>query len=235
MPALLFCCTQKHTGFDTRVSCGDRIEVLLNYCIYMSPKKYIAEAIGTFALSFIVVSAVGFGGVLPVAVPVIAALTLCLFVYTIGPISGSHINPAVTLGLLSIKKISNRDAVLYIGAQIVGAVCAIVLAKMFMIVSPMSMSPFDGNVFLAEMLGTFFFTFGIASVVYGNAKEQMSGVVVGGSLLLGVLIASFAGASGILNPAVAFALNSASLVYVLAPIAGSVLGFQAYKYLGEGK
>ncbi len=194
-------------------------------------KKYLAELIGTFALSFVVLAAVAFGSSLPLAVPLIAALTLGLFVYSIGPVSGSHINPAVTLGLLSVKKISSSEAVRYILAQLLGALAATIVAKIFVITSPMVASPFNGRVFLAEALGTFFFCFGIASVVYGQAKEQMSGLVVGGSLLLGVLVASLVGAAGILNPAVAFALNSASILYIVAPVVGSVLGFKTYKYI----
>ncbi len=200
-------------------------------------KKYIAEAIGTFALSFVVLGAVSLKGTVPLPVPMIAGLTLALFVYTIGGLSGCHINPSVTLGLLSVKKISIKDAAGYIVAQMLGAFGAVLLAQVFVIVRPVpgDVLAFDATIFGAEALGTFFFTFGIASVVYGKAKEQMSGIVVGWSLLLGVLIASFAGASGILNPAVAFALNSATLVYIFAPIVGSVLGFQAYRYLVEGK
>ena len=200
-------------------------------------KKYIAEAIGTFALSFIVLGAMAQAGLVPLPVPIIAGLTLALFVYTIGSISGCHINPAVTLGLLSIKKITPKDAGGYIVAQMLGAFGAVFFAQLFSIAAPAAApaGAFDAAVFGAEMLGTFFFTFGIASVVYGHAKDQMSGIVVGWSLLFGVLVASFAGAAGILNPAVAFALNSATLLYILAPIAGSVLGFQTYTYLVGGK
>lgn len=196
-------------------------------------KKYVAEFMGTFALSFIVLAAVASTSSLPLAVPVIAGLTLALFVYSIGPISGCHINPSVTLGLLSIRKISAREAGGYIIAQFVGGVAAFLVAKIFAITSPMTAGALDGRVFLAEMLGAFFFNFGIASVVYANVKEQISGLVVGGSLLFGVLVASLAGASGILNPAVALALNSLSLVYVLAPIFGAVLGFQVYRYVAH--
>lgn len=146
-------------------------------------KKYIAEFIGTFALAFVVLIAVAFKGNLPVGLPIIAGLTLGLFVYSIGAISGCHINPSVTLGQLSVKKISLEDAVNYIVAQFLGAALAIFVAKFFSISSPVVSGGFDTKIFLAETLGAFFFNFGIASVVYGKAKEQMSGIVVGGSLL----------------------------------------------------
>lgn len=194
--------------------------------------KYIAEFLGTFTLSFIVLAAVAATTPLPVAIPVIAGLTLGLFVYTIGSISGSHINPAVTIGLWSIKKIETKDAGVYIIAQIFGAAVAIAVAQLLSIaLPPAAAMSFELPVFVAECLGAFFFAFGIAAVVYGKVAADMSGVVVGGSLLLGVLIASLGGAAGILNPAVAFALNSVSVVYFLAPVAGAVLGFQAYRLL----
>ena len=198
----------------------------------MISKKYIAEGIGTFTLSFVVLSAVSYSGVLPVSIPVIAALTLGMFVYTIGPVSGCHINPAVTLGLLSIKKMSVHDALWYLIAQFSGAILAILVGSFFGIThAQTSISPFNSSIFLAEMLGTFFFTFGIASIVYGNVKDEVSGIVIGGSLLLGGLVASLAGSASILNPAVALTLSLLSITYALAPIAGAVCGFQAYKFV----
>lgn len=200
-------------------------------------KKYIVEFIGTFCLSLVVLLAVSMRGPLPIAVPLIAGFTLMLFVYTIGSISGSHINPAVTLGLLSIKKISVKDAGGYIVAQLLGGFLSLVLAERVLDITLKTVrtGAFDSGIFFAEALGMFFFAFGIASVVYGKAKDQMSGVVVGGSLLLGILIASFSGALGILNPAVAVALSATTVVYLLAPIVGSVAGFWAYKSLSDSK
>lgn len=196
-------------------------------------KKYLAEFIGTFALSFVVLEAVAFTKSLPLAVPLIAGLTLGLFVYSIGSISGCHINPSVTLAQLLVKKISVKDAVVYIVVQILGALLAIFMARIFAITIPVVASVSSGKVFLAELFGAFFFNFGIASVVYGKAKEQMSGLVVGGSLIFGVLVASLVGAAGILNPAVALALNSFNIVYIFAPIVGAVLGFQVYRFIAE--
>lgn len=194
--------------------------------------KYIAEFVGTFALSFVVLAAVSQILPLPISIPVIAGLTLGLFVYSIGGVSGAHINPAVTIGLWSIKKITNRDAVGYLIAQIFAAAVAIVLARTLGMPTPAPVNGvFVSSLFFAEALGAFFFAFGIAAVVYGRAKEQMSGVVVGGSLTLGILMATFAGSAGILNPAVAFALNAVSIMYVFGPIFGAVVGFHAYRYI----
>jgi glycerol uptake facilitator-like aquaporin len=86
-------------------------------------------------------------------------------------------------------------------------------------------------VFLAEVLGTALFTFGIASVVAGRVHDAMSGVVVGGSLLFGIIVAVQLGSAGILNPAVALALGSLSLSYVGGAIVGAVLGMQLYRRL----
>ena len=200
-------------------------------------KKYIAEFIGTYCLSLVVLLAVNMRGPLPIAVPLIAGFTLMLFVYTIGSISGSHINPAVTLGLLSVKKISLKDAGGYIVAQLLGGLLSIVLVGRVLDITLKAVrtGAFSSGIFFTEALGMFFFTFGIASVVYGKTKEQMSGLVVGGSLLLGIMIASFSGALGILNPAVAVALGATTFVYLLAPIVGSVAGFWAYKWMSDSK
>lgn len=191
--------------------------------------KYIVECIGAFVLSFVVLAAVS-GASAPIAIPVIAGLTLGLFVYTIGAISGSHINPAVTIGLLSIKKITTNDAVMYIIAQILGAAFAIVVAKFLSLPMPTAApGAFVLGDFIAEALGAFVFAWGIAAVVYGKVRDDMSGMVVGGSLLLGLLVSSLAGGAGILNPAVAFALNAVSITCLLAPIVGAIAGFQAYR------
>lgn len=89
-------------------------------------KKYVAELFGTFALVFAGVGTAVLAeksiGLLGIALAF--GLSLLAMAYTIGPISGCHINPAVTLGFFLTKRISAKDAVWYVGAQIVGAVLA---------------------------------------------------------------------------------------------------------------
>jgi glycerol uptake facilitator-like aquaporin len=193
---------------------------------------YLAELIGTFALSFIVFLAVSSQN-LPLAVPVMAGLTLGLFVYIIGTISGCHINPAVTIGLWSVKKIKWQNAIGYIISQFVGASLSIVLGSLlFHISEPQpNLGAFSLAIFCAEALGTLFFTFGIASVVYEKVPHGFSGIIIGSSLLFGILIASMSGSFGILNPAVAFSLHAMNWTYLLAPLIGSVAGFNVYKWI----
>lgn len=196
----------------------------------MKLQKYLAEVLGAFALTLGVWLSVGF--TMPAATPVVAGLTLGLFVFTVGHISGSHLNPAVTLGLLSIKKISVQDAGLYIVSQFIGAVLAMVFGRVVtgdVVRVAASMTPTAG---IGEALGAFILVFGICAVVYKRVKVEYAGFVVGGSLLLGIYLASVM-SNGVLNPAVALGIGSFNVMYVLGPIVGGVLGAQAYKYLSE--
>jgi glycerol uptake facilitator-like aquaporin len=84
------------------------------------------------------------------------------------------------------------------------------------------------------MAGMMLFTFGIASAVYGRAKD-FAGVVVGVSLLLGIALAVSMGGSGVLNPAVAISLGMLDLGYILGPILGAIIGFNLYKFVSEEK
>lgn len=89
-------------------------------------RKYAAELVGTFVLVFIGVgsavlagSHIGFAGV-----ALAFGLALLVMVYTIGPISGCHINPAVTFGVWLSRRIGIKDAIGYVIAQIIGGILA---------------------------------------------------------------------------------------------------------------
>jgi aquaporin Z len=89
-------------------------------------KKYLAELVGTFVLVFGGVGSAVLAGshIGYLGVAFAFGLSLLAMVYTIGPISGCHINPAVTVGVLIAKKIGAKDAMSYIIAQIIGAIIA---------------------------------------------------------------------------------------------------------------
>ena len=89
-------------------------------------RKYLAEFLGTFVLVFGGVGSAVLAGshIGYVGVAFAFGLSLLAMVYTIGPISGCHVNPAVTLGVLLAKRIGSKDAIMYVVAQIFGAIVA---------------------------------------------------------------------------------------------------------------
>lgn len=196
-------------------------------------KKYIAEFLGTFTLALLV--GLSIVHIIPMYTPVIAGLVLMYFVYSIGSISGAHINPAVTLGLLSIGKISKKEATAYLVAQFLAGFFALYISSVITgnIATISGISNGGSLVFLAEMFGMMLFSFGIASVVNNNVDKAVSGLMIGGSLTLGIICAVLIGSNGVLNPAVALGIQSFNLIYLVGPIIGSVIGMQLYSYLNK--
>lgn len=195
----------------------------------MKPKALAAELFGAFSLTAAVLISIN-NPAFPIPTPVIAGLTLGLFVYTIGPISGCHINPAVTISLALIGKIEIPAAVGYIVAQFVGAGIALGLGATLFPAPQEVIAVNSASVGMAEALGALIFLFGIGSVVIGRVPAAMSGIVIGGSLSLGVHFAAHA-SNGVLNPAVAFGIGSFSLAYVWGPILGGAVGAILARFL----
>ena len=190
----------------------------------------MAEAIGTFALAFSVLASLQVEASI-LATPVIAGLVLGLFVYTIGNISGWHINPAVTIGLWSIGRVNVNDTVMYIIAQLIGAGVALAVASTFFGAVSFGSGPESMTYFAAEAIGAALFTFGIAAVVHNRVKTTAAGLVIGGSLLLGIITAAHLGSAGVLNPAVALAVGTFNFSYILGAIVGGVVGMNVYKHI----
>lgn len=193
-----------------------------------SSRAYAAEFLGTLVLTLGVGLSLTKG--LPIATPLVAALTVMLFVYTVGAISGAHLNPAVTVGLWSMGKIAPRDALWYMAVQCAGASAALSLVRVLTGALPdggVSATPLVG---LGEFLGTFLLVFGVSAVVCGKAPKDAAGLVIGGSLLLGILIASTV-SNAVLNPAVALGIHSLSVYHVAAPVLGGILAAQSYRWL----
>jgi glycerol uptake facilitator-like aquaporin len=211
----------------------------------------LAELVGTFSLTFAILAALkAQGGAMQLAqmnmlghvetvpafllaTPFVAAATLGILVVVLGNVSGAHINPAITLGLWTIKKIEAGRAVMYIVAQLAGAAIALLVAQYF--VSSMSLDKFTGpgslQLFLAEALGTMALGFGVAAAVLNNKSGHEAGILVGGSLFIGIVFAAFAAGAGILNPAVMVGLQSVSWSFILGPVVGAVAGIQLYSLL----
>ena len=193
----------------------------------MKYHSYTAEFFGTFLLALIVRLAVSSS--LPVATPVIAGMTLGLLVYAVGTVSGAHVNPAVTIGLAIVRKIKPKDAVIYVALQCLGGVIAGFVGTALLGGSVVN---FDAGTSIMpaffEAIGAFILVLGVSSVVFQKALAPVSGLTIGTALALGALTASV-GSAGIVNPAVALALNAYSPLYLLGPIVGGIISALGYK------
>lgn len=192
----------------------------------------LAEFLGTFVLTSAVLSMVSKIGGIPFFAAVTAGATLSAMVLVIGKVSGSHINPAVTFGFWSIRKISTTQAIVYIAAQLLGGLCALRVGEYFLgeKVAHTVTKSLDWKVLIAEAVGTFIFTFGIAAAVSNKFEDGKLAAAIGISLFIGIVIASMA-SLGFLNPAVALGLNSYSVNYIVGPLVGALLGMNLYQYM----
>ena len=220
-----------------------------------SPAAYVAEFIGTFVLVFAVTLAVslfinpqGTGSDWAV-VGLVHFLVLFMIVMTIGSISGAHVNPAVTVALLALRKIRPNDAAVYILLQLAGGVAGALMTKFLLIddladqqnvgAVSLNLSILGGDFqgFVAELLGAFFLVWAVVAVaVNPRAARDWSGLAIGGTLGFAVLIIG-ALTGGSFNPARWFgpALVSGEwntpLLYIFAPVVGGVLAALTYWYL----
>lgn len=192
----------------------------------------VAELFGTMVLTsvFLSVSRSPIG--LPYFVALAVGLTIAILTLVVGPTSGAHFNPAVTLGMWTIRKINTLETVAYLVAQFAGAALA---WKLFTYltngpVKSIAGANFDWNVVVAELVGAAIFTFGFAAAVYQKYEGGRLAAAVGGSFVLAVLVASVA-SNGILNPAVALGAQSWSKAYVFSPLVGAVVGMNVYGLL----
>jgi aquaporin Z len=215
-------------------------------------KKYVAEILGTAVLVFVACGvAIVSGGDL-VAIALGFGLVIVAMAYSIGPISGCHINPAVSLGAAIGKRISWKQCFGYMLAQVIGACIGGFLLYSIVQMANISALGLGQNyysngllasssnqiavAFMIEVILTFVFVFTILGVTSKVEYEKKAGIVIGATLALVHLIGiNFTGTS--VNPArslgVAFydglALSQVWL-FILAPLSGGLLAGLASWY-----
>jgi aquaporin Z len=224
-------------------------------------KKYLAEMIGTMVLVLIGCgSAVISGGQVGfLGIAFAFGLAVLAMAYTIGGISGCHINPAVTVGALVAGRISAKDAGMYIVFQIIGAIIG--AGVLYYIAtglqgynidtnglgqngfgdhSPMKYSLAAG--FTAEIVLTFIFLMVILGSTSSKAPAGFAGIPIGISLvIIHIVCIPITGTS--VNPArsigpalfVGGAAISQLWLFIVAPLIGAVIAGLVWKYLFEEK
>lgn len=217
-----------------------------------SIKKYIAECIGTFVLVLFACGTAAVVGCSPafgtgyLLTALAFGLVIVAMAYSIGNVSGCHINPAVSIAMLVSKKLGLKDFIGYIVAQFAGAIAgAAVLKVLIDPIFPESALGANGLYhddialsLLVEVILTFVFVLAILGVTSKREYSSVAGVVIGLTLtLVHILGISFTGTS--VNPARSFgpallvggdALSDV-WVFLLATLVGGVLAALVYKFL----
>ncbi len=208
-------------------------------------KKYYAEAFGTAVLVLVGCGSVAIGGfagdlpngILPIALAF--GLSVTAMAYTIGPISGCHINPAVTAAAWAAGRLESKEVAPYMIAQIIGGfigagILAVILGgKAGTVFGQTTYDPVKTSVFsafLVEFIATMIFTCVILGITQAkNGGGNIAGLVIG--LTLAVLHLAFVPATGnSLNPARTIAPNlyvggaaaGQIWLYILAPLLGGL-------------
>jgi len=214
----------------------------------MKSKRYIAEAIGTFALVFcgtgaIVINEFTGGTVTHVGVAVTFGLIVMGMIYAFGDISGAHLNPAVTIAFAYAKKFPWREVPAYCISQIAGAFLA---SGILLFLFPeneligTTLPQIDVmKVFVLEIILTFFLMLVIINVSTGSKEiGVIAGIAIGGIVLLEAMFAGpITGAS--MNPArsISPAVVSGHLehlwLYIVAPIIGALLAVVSCKLVKD--
>ncbi len=209
-------------------------------------KKYIAEAIGTFALVFcgtaaIVINEFTGGLITHPGIAMTFGLIVMVMIYAFGDISGAHINPAVTIAFAYAKKFPWKEVPKYIVAQLLGAFMASFLLLFLFPANELlgtTLPQIDSlRVFIIEILLAFFLMVVIINVSTGSKEiGTIAGIAIGGVVLLEAMFAGpITGAS--MNPArsIAPAVVTGHInelwIYIAGPIIGCILAVISCKWV----
>lgn len=212
-------------------------------------RRFVAEAIGTFALV-----AIGPGAVMVAAktaafghagIALAFGLAVTLIVASSGHLGGAHINPAVTIGFWSVRRFPTRDVLPYVSAQCIGAIAAAFL--LVWLLGPVG--NYGATVPALPVTQSFVVEFGYTAllgfVIMGVATDDRSptavapfaigATVFAGALVTGPLTGGSFNPARTLGPAIAGGVWRAHWLYWLAPIAGMAIGMRAYDWLRPSK
>ena len=218
-------------------------------------KKYILECIGTIVLVlFGCGTAVITGDV--VATSLAFGLAIVAMAHAIGPVSGCHINPAVSLAMLITGKLSKKDFVCYVLSQIIGGIIGAGILYAILKSSNLGVANLGTNGYaansgvgltllsaiLVEVILTFVFIYTILGVTNDKSKGNVAGLVIGLTLafvhLIGIkLTGTSVNPARSLGPALLAGGEALKQVWVfiVAPLLGSVLASVAYMTLNVEK
>ena len=224
-------------------------------------KAYIAECIGTFILVVIGCGVAVLSGADLVATSLAFGISIMILAYSVGKISGGHVNPAVSLAFLIKGDLKIKDFLFYVLAQVIGALLGSLLLGLFFkgynatgandvtaIAAIFSSDVTFGVLlvgFAVEVVLTFFFVLAILGVTSSEKTSNFAGIVIGLALtgvhLLGIRLTGTS-----VNPARSLSAAICSMfagnyepikeiwIFILAPLVGAALAALLWKFI-DGK
>ncbi|XP_047161499.1 aquaporin NIP2-1-like [Vigna umbellata] len=211
-------------------------------------RKVFAEVIGTFLLVFVGSGSAGLSvidesRVSKLAASLAAGLIVTVMIYSIGHISGAHMNPAVSLAFAAARHFPWPQVPFYVVAQLTGSISAsYTLRELFQPSKEIGGTTPAGShiqALIVEMVTTFTMVFiSMAVATDTNATGQLSGVAVGCSVSISSIVAGpISGGSmnpaRTLGPAIATSTYKGLWVYFVGPITGAVLAAWSYNVIRD--
>ena len=211
-----------------------------------SIRLYASEFLGTFFLVFaatgvVIVNDMAGGVITHTGIAITTGLVVMAIIYSVGDVSGSHINPAVTVGFWLAGRFSGYRVIQYIVSQCLGAIAAsLLLLYLFPDMISLTVTMPSGAImqsFVLEIALTFFLMFVILSVSTGSMEKGiMAGSAIGAVVGLSVLWAGpITGAS--MNPARSIAPAVVSMdfahlwIYIAGPVIGAAISVIAFRLI----
>jgi aquaporin Z len=220
-------------------------------------RKYAAEFIGTFVLTFMGCGSAMFLGCDPagghLAVALAFGLSIVAMAYVIGGVSGCHINPAVSIAMYLDKRLSSIEFINYVISQVFGAIFAAVLLKLMTMFGINDLTGGLGTngvanaggfigALIVEIILTFIFVFTIMGVTSNDKMGGVAGIVIGLTLTF-VHIVGIPLTGTSVNPArsigPALLAGGPALVnlwvFIVAPLIGAALAAIVYQRIVKDK
>lgn len=210
-------------------------------------QKLVAEIAGTYFLIFagcgaVVINAVRGNTITAPGISIVWGLAVMVVVYSVGHISGAHLNPAVTIAFATCKRFPWKQVPVYISAQVLGSILA---SGTLRLLFNGHQDHFSGTLpngsdvqsLVLEFIITFYLMFVISGVATDNrAIGELAGLAVGATVLLNVMFAGpISGASmnpaRSLGPAIVSSHYKSLWVYMLGPTAGAIAGAWVYNII----
>ena len=216
----------------------------------MKKDALIAEALGTFLLVFfgcgaIIVDGVSGGDLGHIGISIVFGLVVTTVIYSIGDVSGAHINPAVTIALYFAGRFELRLVLPYICMQLIGATLAALALRWVFSETEMlglTLPSIDlPRAFIVEVIISFTLMSAVLNLAsVPREKEIITGAVIGGVVTFAALVAGpITGASmnpaRSLGPAIAAQNFESALLYILAPVLGMLLAIPVCRLIQESE